>query len=68
MNDSFELKNIAFMLILMRVIMSAAFATSKTKDIAEAIALVRKSSSAPDEPNLERKLSRKNSVSKKQST
>ena len=53
------------MTVLLRVIMSAAFATDVTKNIGEAIALVRKSSSCPDEetydtlqePSLEKKQS-----------
>ena len=65
MDDKFELKNISFVLILMRVIMSAAFATDT--NIAEAISLARKSSSIPDEEGLEKKLSRKASL-KKEST
>ena len=48
-NDQFELNKISFMTVLLRVIMSAAFATDQTKNIGEAIALVRKSSSCPDE-------------------
>ena len=42
LNDRFELKSVSFMLVLMRVIMSAAFATDKTAQIGEAIGLARK--------------------------
>ena len=49
LNDQFELKNISFMLVLLRVIMTAAFATDKTKSIEEAVKLVRKSSSVQEE-------------------
>ena len=42
LNDRFELKSVSFMLVLMRVIMSAAFATDKTTQIGEAIGLARK--------------------------
>ena len=57
--DRFELKNISFMLVLLRVIMSAAFSTDESKNIDEAIKLVRKSSSAPDEETLSKKTSLK---------
>ena len=57
MNERFELKIISFLLVLLRVIMTAAFATDETKQIAEAVMLVRKSSSAPDEDAVDKKLS-----------
>ena len=61
LSDKFELKSISFMLILLRVIMSAAFATDNTTNIGEALALVRKSSSIPSEEGevLGKKLSRR---------
>ena len=43
------------MLVLMRVIMTAAFDTDGTKNIGEAITLARKSSSVPDEESLDAK-------------
>ena len=42
--DYFELKKVSFLAVLIRVILTASFATDGTKNISEAISLVRQSS------------------------
>ena len=50
-----EKKQIEFMLTLVRVFLTAAFATDHNKDIGSAIRLTRKSSSIDDNDTLESK-------------
>ena len=58
LNERFELKSLSFMTTLMRVFMTAAFsAGDKSQNVDQAIALVRKSSSVPDEETLSKKSS-----------
>ena len=43
-SDYFELKKISFLSVLIRVILTASFSTDGSKNIGEAISIVRKSS------------------------
>ena len=48
LNDDFALKNLSFILILLRVFMTAAFSTAQNTQISEAVELVRKHSNVSE--------------------
>ena len=48
LNDEFSLKNLSFILILLRVFMTAAFSTAQNTQISEAVELVRKHSNVSE--------------------
>lgn len=63
-SQNLDKKQIEFMLTLIRVFLTAAFATDTQKDIGQAVRLTRKSSSIDDGDTLDRKTSKTKAMKK----